>query len=200
MRVIGKISPPKSARHGRRSLSAAAALLSTAGLFCGLAAVNATPAFALGPGQVCMVNQPTGAPSSGGTLGHVGWMFMIGGTSQWVAGSTDGAVSASNAKKKVWTRTGTKSAILDFFYYDGYTKFRCHSTATSAVGAAQKMVAQRDGQDFNTVTDNCLEDTVAIFMAYDSSMGLASGLLEGPNYYFDNLNSFGPVHILSGNN
>ncbi len=185
----------------RGSLSAAAVLLSTAGLLGGLAAVGATPALALGPGQVCMVNEPDGAPSSGGAQGHVGWMFMIGGSSsQWVAGSTDGAVSATNAKKMVWTRNGTKSALLNFFYSDGYSKFRCHSTNTSAVGSALKMVTQRDGLGFNTLTSNCLEDSVAIFMAYDSSMGLYGGFGEGPNFYFDNLNKFGPVHILSASN
>lgn len=29
-----------------------------------------------------------------------------------------------------------------------------------------------------------------------SSMNLYGGFGEGPNYYFDNLSSFGPVHTL----
>ena len=214
MSVIGKIAPwsresrrqdggdrsgPGAATPGRRSLTRVVALCSGFGLLGGVAVVTAAPALALGPGQVCMVNEPSGAPSSGGTLGHVAWMYMIG-TNQWVGGSTDGAVSASNATKLTWKINDTKSDLLDDFYSYGYTKFRCHSTNASAVGAAGKMVTERDGQKFNTLTDNCLEDTVAIFMAYDSSMKLASGLGEGPNFYFDNLNSFGPVHILTANN
>ena len=214
MSVIGKLASwsfgsrrqdgeglmPSSANHGKRSLSVATALLSMAGLVGGIAVVTAAPALALGPGQVCMVNEPTGAPSSGGTLGHVGWMFMIGGTSQWVAGSTDGAVSASNPKKVVWTRTGTKSALLNFFYSWGYTRFRCHSTNTSSVGAAQNMVAARDAQNFDTLWDNCLDDTVAIFRAYDSSIVMGDPTLVEPNGYFVHLDSFGPIHALSANN
>jgi hypothetical protein len=190
----------RPARPHRLGRLTTAALVATGLTTAGAVAIGAAPAYALGPGQVCMVNEPSGAPSSGGTFGHVGWMFMVGGSTTWVAGSTDGAVSSTNSKKLTWQRSGTKSALLNFFYDDGYAKFRCHSTNTSAVGGANAMIKTRDAQGFNTLTDNCLEDTVAIFNAYDSSMKLASGLGEGPNFYFDNLNSFGPVHILTANN
>ena len=190
-------------RWFRRLHARVLALLIATGLTAGLAVVmNTTPAFALGAGQVCEFNQIDGAPSSGGTLGHLAWAFMIGGTDQWIAGSTDGAMSVTNQKKKAWTVTGTKPELIQLFKGRGYNRFRCESTPVSAVGAAKAMVAQRDAMDFSTVFSNCLEDMLRIFVAYDSALGSkfppAMGFGLTPNDFFDSgsVYGFGPSHNL----
>lgn len=188
-------------RSRRRPLRTAVVTLAAAGLIGGTTVAVATPAFALGAAQVCMVNNPTGADIAGTYLGHVAWMFNVGGTDQWVAGSTDGISTGLN--KKFWTKTGTKSAMLNYFHsLGGYSSFRCHSTATSAVGAAENEVKTVDAQPYLGVDSNCLTDSVAIFMAYDSSMGLPEGGWTPPNDYYNNTLSgiFGPVHTLTANN
>ena len=163
-------------------------------------AVAAAPAQALGPGTVCMFNAPSGADVGVGKLGHVGWAFREGGTTNWLLGATESPTFN-------WRDHGDQNTMFNTFrgqrghgiarHY--YAQWRCKDTPGSSVGAASAKVDQLYRQQYNGLFDNCLTRTVAIFKAYDGSLnGLASGAATGPNFYFDHLDGagFGPKHPL----
>jgi hypothetical protein len=163
-------------------------------------AVGAAPAQALGPGTVCMINAPSGADVGVGKLGHVGWAFLEGGTSNWLFGATESPTfnwrDHGDVNTMFNTFRGLRGKGIAQHYY---TQWRCKSTGGSSVGAASTKVDQLYRQQYNALFDNCLTRTVAIFKAYDSSLsGLASGAATGPNFYFDHLDGagFGPKHPL----
>jgi hypothetical protein len=65
-------------------------------------------AHALGAGKVCMFNAPSGAD----TLGHVGWGYLVGGTSTWIYGATE--EPGDN-----WHTSGSWSQMLEAFCGSG---------------------------------------------------------------------------------
>ena len=154
--------------------------------------VNAArPAQALGPGEVCMFNAPSGADG----LGHVGWAYLIGGTSNWIYGATE-------EPNQSWHETGSFADMLSAFSDAGnyhaagyYQYYRCETSPNSSVGAADNQVAEGEASGYNVIDNNCLTKAVAIFKAYDSGTfgSLYNGDSVGPNWYFDNaLGNFGP--------
>jgi hypothetical protein len=201
---------------GRRS---ARALLLAAAAVAGILPamlMHQTPALALGPGKVCMFNAPNGVTAGPVALGHVGWSYQIGGTTSYTYGATDGTGSpfiGSGQNTNSWHQTGSGDDALNMFRSGGpfhdetYTRFRCHSWPTSAVGAANNMVARMEGNGYSILDNNCLTKAIAIFAAYGVN-NLPPGSIPGtippflptpisPNFYFDNLlTNFGPVHYL----
>jgi len=149
------------------------------------------PAYALGPGEVCMFDAPTGAY----LLGHVGWAYLVGGTSTWIYGATEEAGES-------WHESGSFTNMLSAFrgagpYHDaGYYKYyRCRTSPNSAVRAADQQVTQGEASGYNWDYNNCLTKSIAIFKAYDSGTfgGLYDGVSVPPNAYFDDaLTDFGP--------
>ena len=153
-------------------------------------------AWALGPGKVCMYLAPSGADN----LGHVGWEVQEPGRGYW-AGSTEAA-------GETWIVDETsETAIHNDFKYAGYyhsanyyTMYRCHSTPTSAVGAAIAK-ARAEANSYNVVFDNCLTKSIDIFNAYYSPTNLPWGVRWPPVEYFDVALSYpwvnwGPIHYL----
>jgi hypothetical protein len=141
-------------------------------------------AHALGAGKVCMFNAPSGAY----TLGHVGWGYLVGGTSTWVYGATE-------EPGENWHTSGSWPQMLASFKDSGdyhnagyYLYYKCQTSPTSAVGAANKQVAAGEASGYNWDNDNCLSKAVAIFEAYDGSTFdyLGNGKGWPPNFYFDN--------------
>lgn len=139
---------------------------------------------ALGPGKVCMFNAPAGAYG----LGHVGWGYLVGGTSTWVYGATEDP-------GKNWHTSGTWQQMLaafkgaGTFHAAGYYKYyKCEGSPHSSVGAANKQVAAGEASGYNVDWDNCLTKAIAIFKVYDSSTygDLGDGKGWGPNFFFDN--------------
>src|SRR5579862_9143768 len=144
----------------------------------------ARPAYALGPGEVCMFNAPSGTDY----LGHVGWAYLVGGTSTWIYGATEEASES-------WHESGSFTDMLNAFrgagtYHDaGYYKYyRCEKSPNSSVGAADQQVAKGEASGYNWDYDNCLTKSVAVFKAYDSGTfgGLDDGVSVLPNAYFEN--------------
>lgn len=175
----------------RRVLGMLGALtLATAGLL----GLGSAPAQALGAGDTCMFNAPSGADIGVGAMGHVGWSYLVGGTSTWVYGATESPTYH-------WHTSGNWNSMLSAFRNAGYghsagyyTQFKCTSTPTSAVGAANNAVANGEGSGYNGLTNNCLTKSVAIFNAY-YGFGLYGGAYEGPNWYFDHLAWSGPYSL-----
>jgi hypothetical protein len=142
--------------------------------------VAAAPsALALGPGEVCMFNAPN-ALDPVGLIGHVAWGYLVGGTSTWVYGSYGDGDS--------WHTSGSAASMFATFANQAnYTRYRCVSTPTSAVGAANNMVSTQFGVGYNVANHNCLTVSVLIYKAYAGSLSsLPSGVLTQPNSYFYN--------------
>jgi hypothetical protein len=165
----------------------------------GIAVVATTPAYALGPGTVCMFNAPSGAEIGPLHAGHVGWAFREGNTTTWEYGATENA--STN-----WRGRGDQNAMFNAFRQRQgnatpyYTKWRCHASPYSSVGAASTKVDQLNKQTYNLLNDNCLTRSIEIFKAYDGSTfgHMEQGGGASPNRYFDSLDGygFGPVHPL----
>jgi hypothetical protein len=165
-----------SGRIKRLAAAGALALASATG-----ALVLASPAHALGAGQVCMFNAPSGAQGAG----HVGWGFLIGGSSTWTYGATE-------QTNHSWHASGSWSAMLSAFKYNSSSKYlyyECSHSPNSSVGAANNQVTAGENSGYNLATDNCLTKAVAIYKAYDGGTygGMYWGGSEGPNWYFDHL-------------
>jgi len=185
MRILPRFTSRKI-----RALVVSAVLTAAAGLSFGLA----SPALALGAGEVCMFNAPSGAELGPLHEGHVGWGYLVGGTSTWVFGATENP-------SYHWHTSGSWSTMLADFHdadYDHklgyYTKYKCQYTSTSAVGAANAAVADGESNGYFLLTNNCLTKAVSIFNAY-YGFGLGSGAFDSPNSYFNDLNWYGPYYL-----
>jgi len=208
-----------SARWPRRALALLLALLLTGG---GLAmtggAARPTPAYALGPGRVCVFLAPQGAPLAGFYAGHVGWAFLEGGTSNWIFGATENRSGWPFVKpgdnNYAWVSNGPWDSVLATFagqlviggtFYHGadyYTQFRCQNTSNSSVGAAVARANAIKGYGYGFVTDNCLDHAYNVLTTYGGSMvypASNSGFWT-PNGWFAALgvfSGFGPVSYLA---
>jgi hypothetical protein len=187
MRIVPRIVNRKI----RAALAAGTVLAAAAGLCVSLA----SPAMALGAGEVCMFNAPTGAELGFGlNAGHVGWGYLIGGTSTWTFGATE-------SPSYHWHTSGSWGTMLaDFRNADYghsahyYTQYKCGYTPTSSVGAANTAVSNGEGSGYFALTNNCLTKSVAIFNAY-YGFGLYAGWSEAPNAYFNGLGWYGPYGL-----
>ena len=135
----------------------------------GVEVAASTPAFALGQGSACMFN----APNAAAGFGHVGWAFEVGSSGQWVFGSTDDNAAGDpyvppGQYNGAWSRSGSFSAGLAAFRASsiGYTRYRCVSTPTSAVGAAVQQANAASGWGYTLIGNNCLDHTYRILTTY----------------------------------
>ena len=106
---------------------------------------GALPALALGPGGTCVFFAPSGAYD----LGHTGWGYQIGGTSQWIYGATENESGQNQPPGHdigYWDRQGSFNQMLNTFNNPSiptlnrigsgyYTQYKCYYTSTSSVGA-----------------------------------------------------------------
>jgi len=113
-------------RTVRRGL---AALLTACGLIGAAALIEPGPAAALGPGQVCVFNAPTGG---NGWIGHDGWGYLIGGTNQWIYGATENYSGARQINPATTSATGTASATGTRWWVRSPTPASRHSTTSTA--------------------------------------------------------------------
>lgn len=167
-----------------------------------------SPAQALGAGKMCMFNAPS-STTFGFNHGHVGWLIQEPGTGWW-AGSTE---LGTGDPADTWILSTTSEATAQGFFKNKlvangktqheagyYTRFRCHSTAQSAVGAAITKARALQGNGYTFWDNNCLTKAVAVFNAYYSAEGLAAGSYTYPNDYFENYlpnsKNWGPIHYL----
>src|SRR5262245_18112275 len=136
-----------------------------------------------------MFNAPSGAQFGSAHLGHVGWGYLVGGTSTWVCGATEGPGWA-------WSCNGSWSTMISVFraaIHPGYyTKYNYSMSTNSAVGPANDLVAWYDdiaSSGYSVVNNNCLTHAISIFKRYDSNAfgGMGNGWSVGPNWYFDHL-------------
>lgn len=156
----------------------------------GLLAFTAAPAMALGSGMMCMFDAPNGVPIAPGvSLGHVGWGFEIGSSGSWTFGATE---QGDGSPSSTWIANGTTAQMLATFRNRNgggyYTKYRCHATPDSSVGAASNQASTTKNNGYNGVTNNCLTKAVSIYNAYyqSSSGPMDSGVGVLPNGYFNN--------------
>jgi hypothetical protein len=158
-------------------------------------AFGATPAFALGVGQMCMFDAPNGAPIAPGySAGHVGWGFRQGPADLWTYGSTE---TSSGNPADTWIQNGTAAQMRAAFrnarggHY--YTKYRCiPSTPDSSVGPAETQANLTKYNGYNGLFNNCLTKAISIYNAYwvDPVWGtMGNGWATPPNNYFNNLGS-----------
>lgn len=153
------------------------------------AVVRSSPAAALGPGEVCVFLQPQGAEIpfvSGMTspAGHIGWGYLVGGTSTWVFGSTenpngDYQIDAPNFNG-AWSISGSWQQMVDTFTFQTrfpgtfkqpdaahpYSQYKCRTTPTSSVGAANSAATANATAGYTGIGNNCLDATYRILNAY----------------------------------
>jgi hypothetical protein len=138
--------------------------------FLALAAVGLAvsgPAYALGPGQACVFEEPDGGTLSGNSLGHVGWGYEIDNSGTYVYGATENPNGKTDVFKSdgqpwgSWHRQGSFSQMLSDFqtqpawgtWTNGnadnvghatiqYTRYKCVTVDQSAVGMANAAVNQ----------------------------------------------------------
>jgi hypothetical protein len=174
-------------RTWRHRLASAALAVSLAVL--GLVGLGSTPAFALGPGEVCAFIQPDGGTVFGNSFGHIGWGFLIGGSDQWIYGSTENPNGSTQIWAPdfngAWKQQGSWSDMIDdfTFQYDypsssmnsqstspypghPYTMYKCETTSTSSVGAASTAASNNITAGYTGIGNNCLDATYRVFSAY----------------------------------
>ena len=172
-------------RIRRRLASAVVAVgLAVTGLL-----VTTASAHALGVGTMCMFNAPGGATG----FGHVGWAVREGPSTHWFYGSTE---HGDGRPSSTWQLDGSQDDMFRAFHdqlVEGgvfmhsagyYTRWRCHQTPTSAVGAALNTAAQMKNNGYMGLGNNCLTKSVAILSTYYNGDNLQSGVGWAPNDYF----------------
>ncbi|MFF5173658.1 RICIN domain-containing protein [Micromonospora sp. NPDC000089] len=167
-------------RLGRALGIVLAALLAATGL----TVLTAQPALALGPGEACVFLQPQGGQVLGRNAGHIGWGYLVGGTSTWVFGSTENPNGNTTIDAGLfngaWSANGSYQQMMAAFTFQAhfpgttkqpvpghpYTTYRCRSTANSSVGAANTAVADTKSSGYAGVGNNCLDATYRVLSAY----------------------------------
>ncbi|WP_410812856.1 RICIN domain-containing protein [Micromonospora sp. 067-2] len=186
---------------------AIAVAMATIGAAAAAVAVTGTPAYALGPGRACVFLEPAGAEI--GTVfgpahaGHVGWAYLIGGTSTWVYGSTENPNGDMRIEpgefNGAWSAQGDWNHVLRDFtnqtYFPGtdrqpqpahpYTRYKCRNTPTSAVGAANEQVARNASAGYMTTYNNCLDAVFRVLKVYGATMNVDPGEAPIPNDWFN---------------
>jgi len=183
----------RTVRHGL------AALLTACGLIGAAALIEPGPAAALGPGQVCVFNAPTGG---NGWIGHDGWGYLIGGTNQWIYGATENYSGARQINPGhdigYWDRVGNWNQMVGTFsdpsiptlnhiHRNYYTTYKCYSTSTSSVGAANaaRHAARCGGYDW--ITNNSLHAVYNVLHTYNGSIPMPAPTLSSPNVWYTEL-------------
>ncbi len=190
----------------------------TLALGAGVVAHPGHAAYALGPGRVCVFLAPTGAFN----LGHVGWAFLEGGTSNWIFGATENRSGLPFVKpgdnNYAWVLNGPwagpRGSVLATFagqltlggtVYHGagyYTQVRCQNTPSSAVGAAVARANAIKGYGYGVVTDNCMDHAYNVLTTYGASLvdPASNRAYWAPNVWFIALgvvSGFGPISTLA---
>lgn len=176
-----------------------------------LLGLQAPTAFALDPGDGCMINAPSGATVAGDlALGHVGYAFLDPGPGTWWYGATENGGSSiyippgGDTETWIYSATSMDAMLADFtdggpFHSVGYyTQYRCNNVSNSAAQAAIAKQSETAASGYNGLTDNCLTKSVAILNAYGEGLWY-NGDAEGPNNYFNNLgllSGWGPIIAL----
>jgi hypothetical protein len=170
--------------------------------------IVARPAYALGAGEACIFNAPTGAQIGNQNLGHVGWGIRVGPTNQWIYGATenpDGAPYVDvGSFDGGWHATGTaQQMLLDFtnagYYHSAgyYTQYKCMLWSSSAVTAAKNEISliettgipagARGNVLYAVAGWNCMDHANAILTAYGITGLPSPSLLWAPNAWFNAL-------------
>ena len=164
------------------------------------------PALARGPGKVCVFNAPTGAEFGPFEAGHVGWGYLIGGTSQWIYGATENEAESPKIDPGhdigYWDRQGTFQQMLNAFYNPsvptlnrigvGYYKtYKCYSTTTSSVGPANTARHNVRCGGYLGLWNNSLDHTINIIEAYNSSIPEPGAFyFAAPNDWYSELGNW----------
>jgi hypothetical protein len=175
---------------GRGLVSRVIALIALlTAVFGGTTLVAATPAAALGPGEVCAFIEPDGGTVLGNNFGHIGWGFLVAGSSSWVYGATENPNGTYQIDAPgfngAWKAQGTWTDMINDFthQYDypshskdsasnapypahPYTEYKCELTSGSSVGAAITAATNNIGAGYTGLGNNCLDATYRVLNAY----------------------------------
>lgn len=155
----------------------------------GTTLVAATPAAALGPGEVCAFIEPDGGTVLGNNFGHIGWGFLVAGSSSWIYGATENPNGTYQINAPgfngAWKAQGTWTDMINDFthQYDypshskdsasnapypahPYTEYKCELTSGSAVGAAITAATNNISAGYTGLGNNCLDATYRVLNAY----------------------------------
>ena len=159
---------------------------------------TARPALALGPGAVCVFEDPNAAM----TLGHTGWGYRIGNTNQWIYGATENFSNlpfvAPNHDIGYWDRVGTGNQMINAFHDPSvptsgrkgvgrYLTFKCFSTGTSDVTNANIARHKVRCGGYGLATNNSLVHTYNVLFAYYTSTPMPSPIGITPNSWYAKL-------------
>ena len=160
-----------------------------AAVLSGMTLVAATPAAALGPGEVCAFIEPDGGTVLGNNFGHIGWGFLVAGSSSWIYGATENPNGTYQINAPgfngAWKAQGTWTDMINDFtrQYDypshskvsgsnspypahPYTEYKCELTSGSAVGAAITAATNNISAGYTGLGNNCLDATYRVLNAY----------------------------------
>lgn len=175
-------------------------------------------AYARGAGRVCVFLAPSGTFN----LGHVGWAFLEGGTSNWIFGATENRSNLPFVKpgdnNYAWVLNGPwagpRGSVLATFagqlsiggtFYHGagyYTQVRCQNTSNSSVGAAVARANAIKGYGYGVVTDNCMDHAYNVLTTYGGNLvnPASNRAYWSPTVWFVALgvvSGFGPISTLA---
>ncbi|HEV3170723.1 MAG TPA: RICIN domain-containing protein [Actinocrinis sp.] len=174
----------------RRFTARAAGLTAALGLALGGTVLfGASPAQALGPGEVCAFMEPDGGTVLGNNFGHIGWGFLVAGSSSWIYGATENPNGAYQINAPgfngAWKAQGSWTDMIDdfTFQYDypshdmnsqsnspypahPYTEYKCELTSGSAVGAAITAATNNISAGYTGLGNNCLDATYRVLNTY----------------------------------
>jgi hypothetical protein len=143
------------------------------------------------------------APGAANGLGHNGWGYLIGGSTQYIYGATENFNSQTHIDRNhdigYWDRQGTFNQMVNAFHDPSaptlnrlgvgyYQSYKCISTTTSAVGAAntQRHKARCGGYDL--IGNNSLDHVWRILNAYNGSIPMPTpSFVPIPNSWYRDL-------------
>jgi len=178
----------------------------------GLVGIGATAAQAYGTGTACVFIEPQGAKWAGLNFGHIGWGYLVAGSSTWVYGATENPNGTPQidapAFNGAWTESGTWSEMLDTFTLQTsypssvvnsssqaahpsapYTKYKCETVANTNVTNANAAANSTIHAGYTLGLNDCLTAVMNVLAAYNAQ-NLPNRLTDPtPNTWFDALSS-----------
>ncbi|MDQ1014320.1 hypothetical protein QFZ43_000869 [Streptomyces afghaniensis] len=139
-------------------------------------------------GRVCLFQDQQGAKGAG----HVAWAIRDPkNSSHWIWGATENAggdsYTAPGRNNGSWIKGGTWTQLRGSISLTTYDYYRCISTASGNLRAAQQTYGRMKSNGYAVLTNNCLTKSLAIFRSYSpalTSAYLPDGKYKSPNYYF----------------
>ena len=138
---------------------------------------------------MCAFIEPDGGTVLGNNFGHIGWGFLVAGSSSWIYGATENPNGTYQINAPgfngAWKAQGTWTDMINDFthQYDypshskdsasnapypahPYTEYKCELTSGGSVGAAITAATNNISAGYTGLGNNCLDATYRVLNAY----------------------------------